>query len=61
MASGDLGLDDVRHHLAAADFPKFKWPEFVHVVPDLPQNRVGKLNRGEATTLAEQLTGSVVP
>ncbi len=61
MASGDLDLDDVRHHLAAADFPKFKWPEFVHVVPDLPQNRVGKLNRGEATALAEQLTASVVP
>lgn len=60
LVSGDLDLDAVRRHLAAADFPKFKWPEFVHVVRDLPQNRVGKLNRGEATTLAEQLTGSVV-
>ncbi|TGN66056.1 acyl-CoA synthetase [Nocardioides eburneiflavus] len=60
MGAGDLDIDDVRRHLAEADFPKFKWPEFVHVVRDLPQNRVGKLNRGEATTLAERLTGSVV-
>lgn len=52
-----LDLDGVRRHLEAADVPKFKWPEFVHAVPDLPQNRVGKLNRAEATTLATELVG----
>ena len=59
VSAGDLDLEDVRRHLAAADFPKVKWPEFVHVVPDLPQNRVGKLNRTEATALAEQLSAGV--
>jgi acyl-CoA synthetase (AMP-forming)/AMP-acid ligase II len=61
VTAGDLDLEDVRRHLAEADFPKFKWPEFVHVVPDLPQNRVGKLNRGAAASLAEQLSASVRP
>jgi len=50
-----LGLDDVRRHLAAADVPKFKWPEFVYAVPALPQNRVGKLDRGGAVALATEL------
>lgn len=58
VSAGSLDLDDVRRHLAAADVPKFKWPEFVHVVSDLPQNRVGKLNRSEATELAQALSGT---
>ena len=41
-----------------ADFPKFKWPEFVYAVPALPQNRVGKLNRTEAISLASELSGT---
>lgn len=52
-----LSLADVRRHLEQADFPKFKWPEFVHSVPALPQNRVGKLNRAEAISLASELSG----
>ncbi len=57
--TGDaLDLDGVRGHLEAADFPKFKWPEFVYAVPDLPQNRVGKLNRAEAVSRATELTGA---
>jgi non-ribosomal peptide synthetase component E (peptide arylation enzyme) len=51
-----MGLDAVRRHLEEADFPKFKWPEFVYAVSDLPQNRVGKLDRVEAVSLATQLT-----
>lgn len=51
-----LDLAAVREHLAAADFPKFKWPEFVHAVPALPQNRVGKLDRNGAVALAKQLS-----
>jgi non-ribosomal peptide synthetase component E (peptide arylation enzyme) len=50
-----LGLADVTGHLAAAGFPKGKWPEFVFDVPDLPQNRVGKLSRPDAVRLAAEL------
>lgn len=52
-----LDLDGVRRELAAADFPKFKWPEFVYPVPHLPQNRVGKLDRSGAVSLASSLVG----
>ena len=44
-------------HLAAEGFPKAKWPEFVFDVPDLPQNRVGKLSRPDAVRLAAELHG----
>lgn len=52
-----LDLDAVRRYLEQADVPKFKWPEYVYAVPDLPQNRIGKLNRTEAITLATELSG----
>lgn len=58
FTGASLSLDAVRRHLAEADVPKFKWPEFVHPVPDLPQNRVGKLNRAEAVSLATELSGN---
>jgi non-ribosomal peptide synthetase component E (peptide arylation enzyme) len=54
----ELTLEDVRAHLQNAGFPKFKWPEFVHVVPALPHNRVGKLSRPDAVALAERLVTS---
>lgn len=50
------GLEEIRRELEAADFPKFKWPEFVLTVEALPQSRVGKLDRLGAKTLAEGLT-----
>ncbi len=50
-------LADVTDHLEAEGFPKAKWPEFVFVVPDLPQNRVGKLSRPDAVRLATELHG----
>lgn len=53
-----LTLDDVRAHLSAEGLAKFKWPEFVHVVPDLPHNRVGKLSRPAAAALATSLATS---
>ena len=55
FAGTELGLDEVREQLRAADVPKFKWPEFVYAVRALPQNRVGKLNRSDAVALAAQL------
>lgn len=53
-----LALDDVTEQLSAADFPKFKWPEYVFTVADLPQNRVGKLSRPEAVRLASRLAAA---
>ena len=52
-----LGLADVTGALEAEGFPKAKWPEFVFAVPDLPQNRVGKLSRPDAVRLAAALHG----
>ncbi|KQV73796.1 acyl-CoA synthetase [Aeromicrobium sp. Root344] len=52
----ELDLDAVTAHLDAAGFAKFKWPEFVHRVAALPQNRVGKLSRDDAVRLATDLS-----
>lgn len=56
VTTAELTLEHVRAHLEAAGVAKFKWPEFVHVVPSLPQNRVGKLSRTDATALGVRLT-----
>ncbi len=57
--SPGLSLADVRGHLESDGFPRAKWPEFVFVVPDLPQNRVGKLSRPDAVSLATRLRDGV--
>lgn len=54
----DLGLAVVTGSLEAAGFPKQKWPEFVFSVPDLPQNRVGKLSRPDAVRIAAELAAA---
>ncbi|BBG02716.1 MULTISPECIES: class I adenylate-forming enzyme family protein [Pseudonocardia] len=51
----DLGLDALQTHLGGEGLAKGKWPEHVFVVDALPQNRVGKLSRPDATRLAESL------
>ena len=53
-----LNLTEVTRSLEAAGFPKSKWPEFVFAVPDLPQNRVGKLSRPDAVRLAAGLAAA---
>jgi acyl-CoA synthetase (AMP-forming)/AMP-acid ligase II len=53
-----LTLGGVTASLEADGFPKAKWPEFVFVVPDLPQNRVGKLSRPDAVRLAAELAAA---
>lgn len=61
VADGEApGLDEIRRELEAADFPKFKWPEFVIAVDALPQSRVGKLDRAGAASLAATLAGDGV-
>jgi non-ribosomal peptide synthetase component E (peptide arylation enzyme) len=55
-SGAEIDLDTVTTHLDAAGFAKFKWPEFVHRVSALPQNRVGKLSRDGAVKLATDLS-----
>ncbi|MDV7354370.1 AMP-binding protein [Rhodococcus oxybenzonivorans] len=50
-----ITLAEVTAHLDGIGFPKFKWPEFVFAIDDLPQNRVGKLSRPDAVDLATRL------
>ncbi|GGG25993.1 hypothetical protein GCM10007304_44840 [Rhodococcoides trifolii] len=54
----EMTLDDITTRLADTDLAKFKWPEFVFTVEDLPQNRVGKLSRQDAVALAAELAGA---
>ncbi len=54
-----LTLGGVTGFLDEHGIPKSKWPEFVFVVSDLPQNRVGKLSRPDAVLLAAQLADQV--
>jgi non-ribosomal peptide synthetase component E (peptide arylation enzyme) len=53
-----LSLADITGSLEAAGFPKTKWPEYVFAVPDLPQNRVGKLSRPDAVRIAAELAAA---
>lgn len=55
-SGNEIDLDAVTAHLDASGFAKFKWPEFVHRVAALPQNRVGKLSRDDAVKLAADLS-----
>ncbi len=56
----DLTLASVTDQLDRSGFPKFKWPEYVFTVQDLPQNRVGKLSRPDAIALASRLAAQSV-
>ena len=56
-----LTLEEVTDQLAQSDFPKFKWPEYLFTVEDLPQNRVGKLSRPDAVGLASKLVARADP
>ena len=54
-ARPELDLDVVQEHLRSEGLAKNKWPERVFLVDALPQNRVGKLSRPDATQLARSL------
>lgn len=53
----EMTLASITDQLDRSGFPKFKWPEYVFAVEDLPQNRVGKLSRPDAIALATRLAG----
>jgi non-ribosomal peptide synthetase component E (peptide arylation enzyme) len=61
VSTTTVTIDDVREGLAAAGFPKFKWPEMVFAVDDLPQNRMGKLDRVKAGSVARSRVGQQAP
>jgi non-ribosomal peptide synthetase component E (peptide arylation enzyme) len=50
-----VDLAEITTHLADLGLSKAKWPEFLFCVKDLPQTKVGKLDRAGATGLAGRL------
>ena len=47
-----LTLEELQQHFGAAGLAKFKWPERLALVAQLPRNPVGKVLRGEVLRLA---------
>jgi acyl-CoA synthetase (AMP-forming)/AMP-acid ligase II len=47
-----INLAEVTGHLQNVGLSKTKWPEYVHPVDELPQTRVGKIDRAGARDLA---------
>jgi acyl-CoA synthetase (AMP-forming)/AMP-acid ligase II len=52
---GDIDLVEVTGHLESVGLSKTKWPEYVYGLEELPQTKVGKLDRGGARDLAVRL------
>ncbi|WP_425826455.1 class I adenylate-forming enzyme family protein [Streptomyces fractus] len=50
-----IDLDEVTGHLKSVGLSRTKWPEYVYSVGELPQTKVGKLDRGGARELAGRL------
>ena len=42
---GPLAFTEVQEHFAAAGVAKFKWPERLETVEDLPRTKVGKVDK----------------
>lgn len=52
---GGIDLAEVTGHLDSVGLSKAKWPEFVYGIEELPQTKVGKLDRSGARELAHRL------
>lgn len=52
---GSIDLAEVTGHLDGVGLSKAKWPEFVFGIEELPQTKVGKLDRYGARELAHRL------
>ncbi|WP_406152641.1 acyl--CoA ligase [Streptomyces sp. NBC_01023] len=50
-----IDLAEVTGHLESIGLSKTKWPEFVYGIEELPQTKVGKLDRSAAGRLAQHL------
>jgi len=47
IASATISLEDIKAHLAAADIAKFKWPEMVEIIDEMPLTPTQKVIRGK--------------
>ncbi|MDA8199257.1 MAG: class I adenylate-forming enzyme family protein [Thermaerobacter sp.] len=56
-SDSSLDLDDVRRHLAVEGMAKFKWPEKIQVLQELPLTATGKVAKGR---LRDWLSGAEV-
>jgi acyl-CoA synthetase (AMP-forming)/AMP-acid ligase II len=54
VAGAELQLDDLRQHLQERGVARYKWPEFLEVVDELPLSGPGKVNRRQ---LRERFAG----
>ncbi|MEB8340193.1 class I adenylate-forming enzyme family protein [Streptomyces endophyticus] len=52
---GAVDLAEITEHLEHVGLSKNKWPEFVYGIEELPQTKVGKLDRSGAGALARRL------
>ncbi|MEV7866334.1 class I adenylate-forming enzyme family protein [Streptomyces sp. NPDC088124] len=52
---GSIALAEVTGHLDTVGLSKAKWPEFVYGIEELPQTKVGKLDRAGARALVRRL------
>ncbi|MEW2626146.1 class I adenylate-forming enzyme family protein [Streptomyces sp. NPDC048106] len=50
-----IDLAELTGHLESLGLSKTKWPEFVYDIEELPQTKVGKLDRSAARALAHRL------
>ncbi|MFZ3572749.1 class I adenylate-forming enzyme family protein [Streptomyces sp. BH097] len=50
-----IDLDEVTRHLKGVGLAKTKWPEYVYTITELPQTKVGKLDRSGARDLVGRL------
>ncbi|NGO41804.1 class I adenylate-forming enzyme family protein [Streptomyces ureilyticus] len=57
---GGIDLAEVTGHLESVGLSKTKWPEFVFGIDELPQTKVGKLDRRGARDLAVRLNSPMV-
>jgi 2,3-dihydroxybenzoate-AMP ligase len=63
---GAVTLDDIREHLAALGVAKFKWPERLEWVSQLPRSNLGKVDKRSlreraALLVSADLAGAVEP
>jgi 2,3-dihydroxybenzoate-AMP ligase len=55
---GPVSLDEIREHLAALGVAKFKWPERVEWLGELPRSNIGKVDK---KVLRERIAAVVSP
>ena len=51
-----VSLDEIREHLAGLGVAKFKWPERIEWIGELPRSNVGKVDK---KTLRQQIAAIV--